>query len=62
VFNHHDAELQIHHSSLIALLTMPARAILGFLRKDTPEKWKNLLDAVTDNFRIIDPDKFRVLI
>jgi hypothetical protein len=36
-----------------------ACAILEFLRKDKPEKWKGIRDAASDTFGIIDPDKFR---
>jgi transposase len=52
---------QVTHNKCHKNLNEFVRAILGFLRKDTPEKWKSLRDAVTDNFQIVDPDKFRVL-
>ena len=38
-----------------------ANAILNFLRKTIPEKWKNFRSQVSDNFRIISHQKFRVL-
>jgi len=38
-----------------------ANAILGFLRTDVPQKWNLFRDYVSDNFRIIDPQEFRVL-
>ncbi|HEY3778608.1 MAG TPA: hypothetical protein VGL35_11180 [Rhizomicrobium sp.] len=36
-------------------------AMLGFLRDTVPKTWHDLCDSVSDNFRIISPDKFRVL-
>lgn len=38
-----------------------ANAILGFLRVEVPRKWSAFRDYVSDNFRVIDPDNFRVL-
>jgi transposase len=35
--------------------------ILTFLREEVPRKWHTYCDQVTDNFRIISPEKFRVL-
>ena len=37
------------------------RAVLGFLRNDVPTQWSTLRDTVTDNFRIIRADDFRVM-
>ena len=36
-------------------------AILAFLREEVPRKWNIYCDQVTDNFRIIRPEDFRVL-
>jgi len=36
-------------------------AVLEFLTKDVPKHWHKFCDSVTDNFRVIDPAKFRVL-
>jgi transposase len=36
-------------------------AILTFLREEVPRKWNIYCDQVTDNFRIIRPEDFRVL-
>ena len=36
-------------------------AILTFLREEVPRKWGIYCDEVTDNFRIISPNNFRVL-
>ena len=38
-----------------------ADAILHFLRETIPKEWKNFRDQVTDNFRIISQQDFRVL-
>jgi transposase len=37
------------------------RAIIQFLRHTVPKKWRRFRDQVTDNFRIIHRDDFRVL-
>ncbi|MEM7619712.1 MAG: transposase, partial [Pseudomonadota bacterium] len=37
------------------------KAILKFLTEDVPKNWHIYCDQVTDNFRIIDPQNFRVL-
>ena len=36
-------------------------AMLDFLRSDVPKNWSAWCDAVTDNFRIINPTKYRIL-
>lgn len=36
-------------------------AVLDFLRVEVPKNWHLYCDSVTDNFRIIDPEDFRVL-
>jgi transposase len=36
-------------------------AILTFLRYKVPQNWRTYCDSVTDNFRIINPQHFRVL-
>ena len=38
-----------------------ATAILAFFRKTIPKEWRNFRDKVTDNFRIISHQDFRVL-
>lgn len=35
--------------------------VLTFLRRTVPQNWNTLRDAVTDNFRIREPAKFRIL-
>ena len=32
-----------------------------FLREEVPRNWANLRDSVTDNFRVISPNDFRVM-
>jgi len=36
-------------------------AILTFLREEVPRKWDAYCDQVTDNFRVISPQDFRIL-
>jgi transposase len=36
-------------------------AMLNFLRHDVPENWRSWCDQVSDNFRIINPTKYRIL-
>ncbi len=36
-------------------------AILTFLREEVPRKWHLYCDAVSDNFRVISPEDFRIL-
>lgn len=36
-------------------------AMLTFLREEVPENWDTYCDAVSDNFRIIDPTDYRIL-
>ena len=38
-----------------------AGEVLTFLRKKVPQTWNELRDSVTDNFRVIKPEQFRVL-
>ena len=37
------------------------QAVLTFLRTDVPQNWLSLCDYVSDNFRIIQPQDFRVV-
>jgi transposase len=37
-------------------------AMLNFLRDDVPRNWRTYCDQVTDNFRVIDPKKFRIIV
>ena len=38
-----------------------ADAILAFMRETIPQEWKNFRDKVSDNFRVITHENFRVL-
>ena len=38
-----------------------ADAILAFMRETIPKEWKNFRDKVSDNFRVITHENFRVL-
>ena len=38
-----------------------ADAILAFMRETIPREWKNFRDTVSDNFRVMTHEKFRVL-
>jgi len=38
-----------------------ADTLLNFLRHEVPARWAAFCDAVTDNFRVISPAKFRIL-
>lgn len=38
-----------------------AKAILNFFRKTLPERWHQFRDQITDNFRVISDQNFRVL-
>ena len=37
-------------------------AMLRFLCDDVPRNWRTYCDEVTDNFRVIDPKKFRIIV
>jgi len=38
-----------------------ADAILAFMRETIPQEWKKFRDKVSDNFRVITHDNFRIL-
>jgi len=37
-------------------------AMLNFLRDDVPRNWRTYCDEVTDNFQVIDPKKYRMIV
>ena len=39
-----------------------AGTALTFLREKVPQNWAQLRNSVTDNFRVINPEKFRILV
>jgi transposase len=49
-----------HNKSHTSIRTFQT-AVLTFLRYDVPRKWSEFCDQVSDNFRIIDPNDFRVI-
>ncbi len=51
----------VTHNKFYETQTMFANAILAFFRKTIPKEWKNFRDTVTDNFRVISYQNFRVL-
>ena len=51
----------VTHNKCYATFTQFADAMLSFLREEVPRNWANLRDSVTDNFRVISPNDFRVM-
>src|SRR5487761_31501 len=51
----------VPHNKCYATYDRFCRAMLGFLRDEVPQKWDALCDSVSDNFRIISPQDFRIL-
>jgi len=51
----------ITHNKCYATFKDFANAAMTFLRETVPKKWAEFSDSVTDNFRVIDPNDFRVL-
>jgi len=41
--------------------TIRGRHTLDFLRDKIPKNWRRCRDLVTDNFRVINPKDFRVV-
>jgi transposase len=51
----------VTHNKCYATSREFAGEVLTFLREKVPQNWAELRDTVTDNFRVINPDNFRVL-
>ena len=51
----------VTHNKFYRTFNEFAEAILEFFNKTIPEKWHDFRDRVTDNFRVITHDDFRVL-
>ena len=51
----------VTHNRCYATYNGFCEAVLGFLRRDVPNRWNTFCDSATDNFRIISPEDFRVL-
>jgi len=51
----------VTHNRCYATYNDFCHSVLHFLRQRVPQNWAVFCDSVTDNFRIINPAKFRVL-
>jgi hypothetical protein len=51
----------VTHNRYYATFNQFTEAILGFFRKILPDKWREFTDTVTDNFRIISLDQYKVI-
>jgi transposase len=51
----------VTHNTCHATFKQFSEAVLTFLRREVPTNWRRYCDEVTDNFRIISPNDFRVL-
>ncbi|MEO9189484.1 MAG: IS630 family transposase [Acetobacteraceae bacterium] len=51
----------ITHNKCHATFRDFSTAMLNFLRHEVPGNWREYCDQVTDNFRVINPTKFRIL-
>jgi transposase len=51
----------VTHDRYHASQTQFAHAILALMREIIPQEWKTFRDKVSDNFRVINHEKFRVL-
>lgn len=51
----------VTHNKCHKTLNHFASAILTFLRQNVPNKWTEFRDRVTDNFQVIDPNKYRLI-
>ena len=51
----------VTHNKCYATCAQFADATLSFLRDKVPQNWADLCDSVTDNFRVINPKRFRVM-
>ncbi|MBD3805256.1 MAG: IS630 family transposase [Thioclava sp.] len=49
------------HNKCYASYSAFCDALLDFLRDEVPARWDTFRDSVTDNFRVIAPEEFRVL-
>ena len=51
----------VTHNRHYATFNQFTEAILGFFRKTLPDKWREVTDTITDNFRIISLDEYNVI-
>ncbi len=52
---------RLTHNKSYATYREFAETMLDFLREKVPKNWPRLRDSVTDNFRVVNPENFRVL-
>lgn len=52
---------QLTHNKCYATYREFAETTLEFLREKVPKNWPDFRDSATDNFRVINPEDFRVL-
>jgi hypothetical protein len=51
----------ITHNKTYATCAQFAEVTLEFLREKVPRNWPKFSCAITDNFKVIDPKKFRIM-
>ena len=51
----------VTHNRHYATFNQFTEAIFDFFRKTLPEKWRELSDTVTDNFRIVSLKEYKVI-
>jgi hypothetical protein len=51
----------VTHNKCYAKFSDFCERILTFLREDVPKNWPQYCDAITDNFRVINPKDFRLV-
>ena len=51
----------VTHNRYYATFGQFTQAILGFLRKTLPDKWHEFRDTVSDNFRIVSFDQYKII-
>ena len=54
----HKRVIRNHH---YATFNQCTKAILGFFRKNPPEKWQEFTNTITDNFSIISLNEYKVI-
>ena len=52
----------ITHNKCYASFKKFSIAMLNFPRDGVPGNWRTYCDEVTDNFRVIDPKEFRIIV
>jgi hypothetical protein len=52
---------RVTHNHHYATFNQFTEAVLGFFRKTLPDKWRVFTNTITDNFRIISLDEYKVI-